>query len=93
VSPAEYKARVSQIKKDLRLGPYETVGCAPDSQKAFFQNCADINVLFIRGGSSDLTPRRLLVSSNEAADIFMLLRFLEGYYQGLNAEMAASQNK
>lgn len=92
VSPTEYKVRVNQIKKDLRLGPVETPGCGPGSQRLFFQNCVDIDVLFFRD-SSDVIPRRIFASSGEAADVLMLSYFVQGYYEGLTAEMAESQNK
>ncbi len=93
VSPEEYKTRVTQIKKDLRLGPVETVGCGPSSEKAFFENCAQIDVLFIRDGPSDVVPKRILASSDEARDVLALSYFVQGYYSGLIAEMAESQNR
>ena len=93
VSPAEYKARLNQIKKDLRLDPLETLGCGSGSEKLFFQNCVDIDVLFFRGSSSDVIPKRILVSSDEAADVLMLEYFVQGYYQGLIAEMAESRSE
>ena len=92
VSPEEYKARVAQFKKDLRLGPVESVGCGPNSENAFFENCADVDVLFIRDGPSDVVPKRILVSSDEAGDVLALSYFVQGYYAGLTAEMG-EQNK
>jgi uncharacterized membrane protein len=93
VSPAEYKARVIQFKKEFHLDTLETLGCGPGSEKLFFQNCVDIDVLFFRGSSSDVIPKRILVSSDEAADVLMLDYFVQGYYQGLTAEMAESLTK
>ena len=93
VSPTEYKTRVSQIKKDLRLGPLETTGCGPGSEKSFFQNCGTIDVLFFRGSSSDVIPTHILVSSDEAEDALALSYFVQGYYEGLTAEMAEPQNR
>jgi|HubBroStandDraft_6_1064221.scaffolds.fasta_scaffold01770_10 hypothetical protein len=87
VSPAEFEARVNQFKKDLRFGPIETPGCAPGSDKLFFQNCQNIDVLFLRDNPSDRTPKRLLVSSNEAIDALALSYFIQGYYAGLTAAM------
>jgi len=93
VSPAEYKDRVNQFKKDLHLGPVETPGCGPGSEKAFFQNCAEIDVLFFRVSSTDIVPKRIIASSDEAGNALWLLYFIEGYYAGLRAEMAESQNE
>jgi hypothetical protein len=93
VSPAEYKLRINEIKKKIGLGPVETLGCGPGSEKAFFQNCAGIDVLFFRDSISDMTPKHILASSDEAVDALMLSYFVQGYYAGLLAEMAESQNE
>jgi hypothetical protein len=93
VSPAEYRARVDRMKKDLLLGPVETLGCAPGSKKLVFQNCAAIDVLFLRESSSDEVPKHILASSYAATDVLMLSYFIQGYYEGLIAGMAESQNK
>ncbi len=93
VSPAEYKARANQITKGLKLGRLETAGCAPGSEKLLFLNCEPIDVLFLRGSSSDLFPTHILVSSDEAGDALALMYFVQGYYAGLTAGMAESQNK
>ena len=93
VSPAEYKARVNQISKDLKLGPLETAGCARGSEKLLFLNCEPIDVLFFRGSSSELVPTHIFVSSDEAGDALALMYFIQGYFAGLTAEMVESQNK
>jgi hypothetical protein len=93
VSPEEFKDRIAQFKKDLHLGPVESPGCGPGSGKTFFQNCAEVDVLFFRGSPSDVIPKRIVASSAEAGDALWLLYFIEGYYAGLRAEMAESQNE
>jgi hypothetical protein len=93
VSPAEFKARVNQFRKDLRLEPLEPIGCAPGAEKLFFLNCEDVDVLFLRDGSSDRTPKRILVSSEEAANVLALRYFVLGYYAGLTAGRAEEQNE
>jgi hypothetical protein len=96
VSPAEFRARINQIKRKYLTEVESEMppGCGSASVKLVFGNCWNENVVFFRDNPNDLAPKRILVSSDAVvfknrtseSGILTLLYFVRGYYEGLLAE-------
>jgi hypothetical protein len=95
LSSSEYKVRIDQIKRK-GLTEVESLlppGCGSAPEKLVFQNCSNEYVVFFRDNSEDLVPKHILVSGDAVlfknktseSGIFMLLNFVKGYYEGLEA--------